>query len=204
MVGENDVRSRKRDRTRAEIVAVAWQLVRQDGIAALSLRDLAARTGMRAPSLYTYFGSKNDLYDAMYAAGMREFADAMEHTPLGRNAHEGLRNRARTFVRVALADPSRFQLLFERPVPDFVPSPEHLALGVTNLARTAEIARAAGLPDQRALDLFLATTRGLVAMQIANEPGGDRWASLVDDAVDMLVAHYRRAARARRRSSRGN
>jgi hypothetical protein len=95
-------------------------------------------------------------------------------------------------------------LLFERPVPDFVPSPEHLALGVTNLARTAEIARAAGLPDQRALDLFLATTRGLVAMQIANEPGGDRWASLVDDAVDMLVAHYRRAARARTRSSRGN
>lgn len=191
MVGENDVRSRKRDRTRAEIVAAAWELVRRDGIAALSLRDLAAQTGMRAPSLYTYFASKNDIYDAMYAAGMREFADAMQHSPVGRDAHETLRNRARTFVRVAIEDPPRFQLLFERPVPDFVPSPEHVALGVSHLSQTAEVARAAGLPDQRALDLFLGTTRGLVGMQIANEPGGDRWTSLVDDAVDMLVGHYR-------------
>jgi hypothetical protein len=44
--------------------------------------------------------------------------------------------------------------------------------------------------DQRAFDLFMATTRGLIAMQIANEPGGDRWARLVDEAVDILVAHY--------------
>jgi AcrR family transcriptional regulator len=202
MIGESDVRARKRDRTRTEIVAAAWELVRRDGIAALSLRDLAAATGMRAPSLYTYFASKNDIYDAMYAAGMREFADAMAQSPVGRDTHKTLRNRARTFVRVAVEDPRRFELLFERPVPDFVPAPEHVALGVTHLAHTAEIARAAGLPDQRALDLFIATTRGLVATQLANEPGGDRWTRLVDDAVDILVAHYRRMARARARSAR--
>jgi hypothetical protein len=37
---------------------------------------------------------------------------------------------------------------------------------------------------------MMATTRGLVAMQIANEPGGERWVGLVEEAVDILISHY--------------
>jgi AcrR family transcriptional regulator len=186
----DDVRSRKRDWTRAEILAAAWELVRAEGVAALSLRELAARVGMRAPSLYTYFPSKNDLYDAMYAQGMRQFAEAMSGSPPGHTARETLRNRARTFVSSAVQDPFRYELLFERPIPAFVPSAESLAIGLTALAATRKVAEAAGLRGQRAFDLFMATMRGLVGMQIANEPGGDRWAGLVDEVVDILVAHY--------------
>lgn len=197
--GDGDVRSRKKDRTRAEIVAAAWELVRRDGLASLSLRELAARVGMRAPSLYTYFASKNDIFDAMYAGGMRQFAEEMQRVPVGPTPRDTFRERARTFVRVALEDPRRFELLFQRPVPDFVPSEEHVALGLANLSETAAVARAAGLPDQRAVDLFVATTRGLITMQLANEPGGDRWASLVDDAVDIMVEHYARRGKKRPR-----
>lgn len=188
--GTPDVRTRKRERTRAEILAAAWELVRRDGIAALALRDLAAGVGMRAPSLYTYFPSKNALFDAMFAEGMRQFAEQIRRSPPGRTAQEALRNRARTFVRVAVEDPFRYQLLFQRPIPGFAPSPESLAIGLMTLASTREIAEAAGLRGQRALDLFMATTHGIAGMQIANEPGGDRWARLVDEAVDMLVAHH--------------
>ena len=188
--GTPDVRTRKRERTRTEILAAAWELVRRDGIAGLSLRDLAAGVGMRAPSLYTYFPSKNALLDAMFAEGMRHFAEQIRRSPPGRTAQERLRNRARTFVRVALEDPFRYQLLFQRPIPGFAPSPESLAIGLTALASTRDIAEAAGLRGQRALDLFMATTHGIAGMQIANEPGGDRWARLVDEAVDMLVAHH--------------
>jgi AcrR family transcriptional regulator len=185
-----DVRSRKRDWTRTEILAAAWQLVAQEGIAALSLRELAAKVGMRAPSLYTYFPSKNDLYDAMYAHGMRAFAERMCNAPPGRNAKETLRNLAKTFVGTAVQDPFRYELLFQRPIPGFTPSAESLAIGLTGLAATRKAAQAAGLRDERAFDLFMATMRGLAGMQIANEPGGDRWVRLVDEAVDILVAHY--------------
>jgi AcrR family transcriptional regulator len=188
--GPLDVRTRKRERTRAEILAAAWELVGRDGIAGLSLRDLAAGVGMRAPSLYTYFPSKNALFDAMFAEGMRYFAEQLRRSPPGRTAQETLRHRARTFVRVAVEDPFRYQLLFQRPIPGFAPSPESLAIGLTSLASTREIAEAAGLRGQPALDLFMATTHGIAGMQIANEPGGDRWARLVDEAVDMLVAHH--------------
>jgi AcrR family transcriptional regulator len=189
MIEARDVRSRKRDRTRTEIVAAAWELVRRDGVAALSLRNLAELTGMRVPSLYTCFRSENDIYDAMYAQGMRRFADQLEQASAGATARETLRNRARAFVQIALEDQRRFELLFERPVPGFAPSAEHLAIGTIALRRTAVLASEADLVSQGAFDMFMATIRGLIALQIANEPDGDRWARLVDDVVDMFVAN---------------
>jgi AcrR family transcriptional regulator len=190
MVEPMDLRDRKRDWTRAEILTAAWDLVGREGVAALSLRELAAKVGMRAPSLYTYFPSKNDLHDAMYAQGMRQFAEHMSSSPPGHTAQETLRNRARAFVGAAVADPFRYELLFQRPIPGFVPSPESLAIGLAGLAETRNVAEAAGLRGQQAFDLFMATIRGLAGMQIANEPGGDRWVCLVDEAVDILVTHY--------------
>lgn len=185
-----DTRGRRRDRTRGEILAAAWELARRDGVASLSLRDLADRVGMRAPSLYTYFASKSDLYDAMFAQGMQEFADVMQRSRLGRDARETLRNRARAFVRAAVEDPVRYELLFQRPIPGFTPSPEAVAVGLDNLARTRDVARQAGIADDRGFDLFMSTIRGLVGMQIANEPAGTRWVRLIDDAVEMCVMHH--------------
>jgi AcrR family transcriptional regulator len=199
---DTSIRTRKRDWIRGQIVDAAWELARRDGMAAVSLRELAATVGMRAPSLYHYFPSKEALYDAMYAQGMQQLADRIQSSPPGRNASETLRNRARTFVTAAAEDPTRFELLFHRPIPGFAPSPEHLVIGLTNLATTRQMAAAAGLRSERAFDLFMAVTHGLVAMQIANEPGGDRWIRLVDDAVDLLLAQHasgqRRAGRAAR------
>src|SRR5687768_3517430 len=66
------VRDRKAERhlaTRAEIVDAAWTHVREHGLAALSLRDLARAVGMQPPSLYSYFDSKHAIYDAMFAQG---------------------------------------------------------------------------------------------------------------------------------------
>ena len=54
-----DRRAERREATKAEILDAAWVQVRADGLAALSLRDLARTVGMQAPSLYSYFDSKN-------------------------------------------------------------------------------------------------------------------------------------------------
>ena len=202
MVDTEDVRSRKREWTRGEILAAAWDLVRSDGIAALSMRDLAARVGMRAPSLYTYFPSKNDLFDAMYADGMRQMDAIVGSSPRGGSPFETLRNRVRAFVTGAVQDPVRFQLLFERPIPGFAPTAESLAIGLNRMQETRSMAEAAGLDGPGQLDLLMATSRGLVAMQIANEPGGDRWVGLIDEAVEILVSHYT-STRAKSASQRG-
>jgi AcrR family transcriptional regulator len=194
-IAQGDIRSRKFEWTRAEILAAAWDLARRDGLAALSLRELAASVGMRAASLYHYFPSKNALYDAMYAQGIQQSADRMLESPPGRDPHETLRNLVRTFVDNAMSDPVRYELLFHRPVPEFEPSPEHLEIGLASLARVRKAAAAAGVRSDRHFDLFMAATRGLVTLQISNEPGGDRWVRLADDAVDMLVLYSTRNKR---------
>jgi AcrR family transcriptional regulator len=183
-------RSRRAEWTRGAILDAAWEVARRDGVAALSLRDVAAQVGMRAPSLYHYFESKTALYDAMYAQGMRQFADQVGAAAPGRDGRETLRNRARAFVAAAASDPTRFELLFHRPVPGFEPSAEHVGAALAVLRQTRQVAAAAGIATEAGFDLFMATIRGLIAMQIANEPGGDRWVRLVDEAVDMLTKHY--------------
>lgn len=157
---------------------------------------------MRAPSLYTYFESKNELYDAMYAQGLYELRGALGAAPAGRDALSTLTQQVKLFARFCTADPCRYQLIFERPVPGFVPSPESFAIGVEGLARIAKLAEAAGIKGQRSFDLFRAVTTGLVSLQVANEPGGDRWTRLVDEAVEMLVSQGGRHGRkGRKRAS---
>jgi AcrR family transcriptional regulator len=73
----NDRKARRRQETSDEIVAAAWEQVREHGLAGLSMRDLGARVGMRAQSLYSYFASKHEIYDAMFARGNQELLERM-------------------------------------------------------------------------------------------------------------------------------
>lgn len=193
-----DTRAMRRDATRARILAAAWDLARRDGLAAITLREVARRVGMRAPSLYTYFGSKNAMYDAMYADGARQLAETLAGRPQADDPRETLRGRMRLFTGFCVADPVRYQMVFERPVPGFEPAPESFQVTAAALAGTRADIEAAGVTGEPALDMFRALITGLVSLQVANDPGGDRWTRLQDDALDMFFAHYadgtRRAA----------
>ncbi|MEY2398542.1 MAG: hypothetical protein QOJ00_1716 [Actinomycetota bacterium] len=188
-IPKRDRRSERREATRAEIVEAAWELCRADGLAALSLRDVARRVGMQAPSLYSYFASKNDIYDAMFAQGVQEFVAAEPDVSATRCLREALRLLAHYFVTFCTEDPARYQLLFQRTIPGFEPSPESFATSVDSLQRFAAFFEAHGLRRAGALDMYTALTTGLVDQQISNDPGGDRWLRLLDDAVDMFLAY---------------
>ena len=60
MVTVSKVQQRREAKV-ALIVEAAWDLARRDGITQVSMRDLAKAVGMRQPSLYAYFDSKNAL-----------------------------------------------------------------------------------------------------------------------------------------------
>jgi AcrR family transcriptional regulator len=155
------------------------------------MRELGARIGMRAQSLYKYFPSKHAIYDAMFAASYRELLDRATDREPGADPVEGLRRQARLFITFCVEDPVRYQLLFQRTIPGFEPSPESYAVAVDSLDTTREALRACGITDTRALDMWTAVTGGVAAQQNANEPGGDRWVRLADEITDMFLAHYR-------------
>jgi AcrR family transcriptional regulator len=188
-----DRRRARHAATKQEIVDAAWGLARERGLAGWSLRDVADVVGMRAPSLYVYFGSKNALFDAMFAEGC---AALLRHIPPaaaqaeGRPVAEVLHIAATTFFDFCTEDPARYQLLFLRTLPGFEPSAESYALAQEVLDETGRAFQAVGLGSAEHLDLWTALTVGLVTQQLSNDPGGDRWRRLLDPAVKMFMAAH--------------
>ncbi len=183
-------RERRRERTSEEIVDAAWALCREGGLASLSLRELAARVGMRAPSLYSYFDSKDAIYDAMFRQGYVALQAHMEPFTHRRPVTRALlKEGTRHWVEFCTADEVRYQLLFQRTIPGFEPSAESYALAVEYLNESMQTLIDAGVDDPGALDLFTALFAGLTNQQISNDPGGDRWNRLVDRSVDMFLDH---------------
>ena len=72
-----DWREARRRSARDVIIEAAWALVRSQGLAGLSMRDLAHQAGITTPTVYAYFESKNAIYDAMFAQAATAFCDEM-------------------------------------------------------------------------------------------------------------------------------
>jgi AcrR family transcriptional regulator len=184
----SDRRAERHEANRRQILDAAWALAREHGLAGWSLRDLASVVGMRAPSLYVYFDSKAALYDAMFAEGCAELLALYDTTPTDTITLDGLYRGARMFFDFCVDNPARYQLLFLRTIPGFVPTPESYALAQTALDRLIKVLHAAGVTGPDAVDLWTALFTGMASQQISNDPGGDRWRRLIDQAVDRIVA----------------
>ena len=144
---------------------------------------------MRPQSLYSYFDSKNAIYDAMYAQGCQKFVDGQARWNLTGDAHVDLKTIGRFFVEFCTEDPVRYQLLFQRTIPGFEPSAESFAIAVHSLGVVQAHLASVGIGDPGDIDLFTAIGTGLADQQISNDPGGDRWIRLIDDAVEMYLDH---------------
>ena len=190
VVSGRDRRAERFAATRQEILAAAWELARDGGLVAVTMRDLGARVGMRAQSLYAYFPSKHAIYDAMFSAGNRDLlarTQAIEEPdPVKR-----LRAQAHTFVLFCVEEPVRHQLLFQRTIPGFEPSPQSYATAVEGLALSRASVASCGVKGSRAFDVWTALLSGLAAQQNSNEPGGRRWVRLIDESIDMYLQRYR-------------
>jgi AcrR family transcriptional regulator len=183
-----DRRAERFEATQQEILDVAWGLVRADGLAGLSMRELGARVGLRAQSLYVYFPSKHAIYDAMFLEANRELLDRRLSVDLDDDPVIALRQTARQFVDFCTEDLARYQLLFQRTIPGFEPSEESYAVAREVLDGGRRALAGVGVTESADVDLYTGLISGLVAQQNANEPGGDRWTRQLDRAIDMYLA----------------
>ena len=169
------------------IVEAAWGLAREHGIQLVSLRDLAREVGMQQPSLYAYFASKNELYDAMFADGNRQLLEVFSSIEVSADPRETLKAYLKAFAEFAVEDPARNSLLFRRVIPGFEPSAESYALAQEALGTFVAAANAAGVRDPGDVDCLVAMTAGLIEAQLSNEPTGNRWLRHLNHMTDVLV-----------------
>ena len=169
----------------------AWELAREEGLSGLSMRELARRAGVTTPTLYAYFDSKNAIYDAMFGQAAAEFAKHMAapFTCGNDRPAEHLEEGMARFVEFCTGDVARYQLLFQRVIPGFEPSPESYAHALEALANTRKRLAGIGITGEEHLDMWTALVTGLVDQQISNDPGGDRWTRLTSQFVEMFLSY---------------
>ena len=172
------------------------------GLAGLSMRDLAQRAGTTTPTLYAYFASKNAIYDAMFGEAATDFADRMAEPYECDDPAEVLVAGVRRFFEFCTSDPARYQLLFQRTLPGFEPSAESYAPAVRALADEKDRLALNGITAARHFDMWTALVTGLVAQQVSNDPGGDRWTGLIEESIAMFVAHCQSTEGPRRPAAR--
>jgi AcrR family transcriptional regulator len=179
--------ARRREAKVAAIVESAWELAREHGVAGVSLHALAREVGMRQPSLYAYFDSKLALYDAMFADGNRQLLEWLDAVHLPHKPRTALKKFMDALVVFAIEDSARYELLFERHIPGFTPSPDSYALAEEVLGRAYKVINDAGVTTQGDVDCFVAMVAGLMEAQTSNDPGGNRWTRHLNRLIDLYV-----------------
>jgi hypothetical protein len=91
------------------------------------------------------------------------------------------------FVDYCVSDLARYQLMNQRMVPDFEPSPQAYAPSVAVMATLRGRLGRVGIRAAADLDIFLAVIGGLIDAQLANDPGGDRFVRLLPRTLDMYA-----------------
>jgi AcrR family transcriptional regulator len=195
-------RQRNREEMQEGILEVAREIMREQGVAALSMNEIARRVGITPPALYTYFSSKMALYDALYRMGIRLFVEA--DAELWQTTAPGWERIQGWFAKrlaLAQAHPDLYHLVFDVPIPGFVPSPESLEV-VRQLYNAivrgiGEVIEAGAIrPDlspEQATDLMLAMRLGIVAAHLGKQrrfPPPDRLELLVPELVAVLRAAW--------------
>jgi len=196
-------RERNREEMRRAIMNAARAVMREQGVAALSLREVARRVKLQAPSLYAYFPSKMALYDALFLEGIRTYRTyRSQSVPHQGSFREMLGAWLEGYMRFAQKHPDLYQLCFERPVPGFVPSAASMKESIDGLTQfegelAAMIAAGQvnpGLPTNQARDLLIAMSHGLTSQHMANEPhlpvGTGRYGGLIPFAVALFEAAW--------------
>jgi len=147
-----------------EIVAAARELLEEEGADALSMRRLADRLGIRAPSIYKHLPDKRALENAIVSDLFEEVAAAFEAAAAGDDPLAGITDTYRRFAR---EHPHLFRLMTERPL-----DRDRLTPGAEERA-AAPIVRAAGDPDTaRAVWAF---AHGMTVLELNGRfpPGAD-------------------------------
>jgi AcrR family transcriptional regulator len=115
--------TRQPDQTRTDLIEAAIRLLADQGVEALALRRVAGAAHVSTMCVYSRFGDKIGLLDAVYAAGFERLGLTFSSVEPNRDPIRRLRTLGLAYRRFAVANPALYSLMFERVV-GFDPSPE--------------------------------------------------------------------------------
>ena len=188
---------------RRTLLDAASRLLLAEGPGALTMRRVAGAVGCSTTVLYTMFGGKEGLADALYREGFERLRRRLEAVadddPLAR-----LGALAHAYRANALAERAYYGVMFQQAIPGFRPSAGSLAAAGASLevlARAVRAAMDAGAlrpgDSQPVAEVLWAAVHGVVSLELAGhlpdpEAGADRFRSLASAAILPFLTDQRR------------
>jgi len=176
-----------RDRTRAQLVEVAAELLATSGPDAVTTRSVALAAGLQAPTIYRLFGDKSGLLDAVVEHGFASYM-ARKHLDADSDPVESLRDGWELHVGFGLANPELFRLMHTA-----LRTPQGRAAAATGAgvlqARVHRVAEAGCLrvTERRAVELIQAAGTGVV-FTLIDQAKDERDDTLTDMAWESVCA----------------
>jgi AcrR family transcriptional regulator len=201
--------------TRTALIAAAEEIVAADGLDGLTVRAVAERAGTTTRAVYSVFGSKAGLVEALANRAFEHLADAVDEYPETDDpAADLIGMGAGVYRRFVTEHPSLFRIAFQRISPTLELSEEILATRRRSWARlehkvrrVADAGLIAGRSVRDAAVEFNALCEGLANAELrggtirALETGEGK--EVWDDAFATLVAGFRMDPSSDPRASKG-
>jgi AcrR family transcriptional regulator len=180
---------------RRALLDAASGLLLEEGPGALTMRRVAGAVGCSTTVLYTMFGGKEGLADALYREGFERLRRRLEAVGGEPGPQARLGALAHAYRDSALAERGYYGVMFQQAIPRFQPSPGSLAVAGASLevlTRAVGAAMAAGAlrpGDPRAVaEVLWAAVHGAVSLELAGhfpDPGVavDRFQTLASAAI---------------------
>ena len=100
------------DGMRRQLFDAGIVLLERDGVAALSVRNLAAELGTSTMAVYTHFGGMTGVIDAIASEVFGRFAQALTEVPQTDDSVADFLSMGIAYYGLAMANPQRDQLMF--------------------------------------------------------------------------------------------
>lgn len=175
------------------LLAAARRIFEAEGLPALSVRRVADAAGCTTMQVYSRFGGKDGLLQALFDEGFEALASAQRAVPATLPAAERVRRLCRAYLGIAAARPHHYALMLGSHSGDFTPSRESRERAMGTLAHLVDAVRNALPPApgrrQRAEDVarqILAVCHGWATLGASRVIDGSRL-EVVDRAVFALL-----------------
>lgn len=159
---------------RSRVLDVAVNLLITDGPESLSMRRIATEAGCTTTVIYTMFGSREGLAEALYLEGFERFRRFLESVPSRRDPFDYLTALGPAYREACLNEPGYYSLMFERAIPGFEPSERartlaRAALNILDRVIADCIATGYLIPTQprKIADALWAAAQGAISLERA-------------------------------------
>jgi AcrR family transcriptional regulator len=186
---------RANDASAAAILDAARDLLAREGQGALTVRRIAAEAGGSTMNVYSRFGGKDGVIDALLIEGFEKLTEVIHEAHSRAGAADGLSTCAMGYREFALTHRTHYELMFDRAIPGYVMSDRALAAAAASLGSLAERVQEAmdagtvreGDPIETAT-IFWSACHGPVSleMKLAGKSNTD-WTSVHRQLTDAVI-----------------